>query len=218
MDRSSNPGSATPRRSSASTRTAPRSPPTRSCSGRCRPRRVNLESTLGCGHSHLAKAPRDRAAEQAAERESLLQQRAIMAPMPQTRPAHQQHHSHAGASVLGERRRADSPPRGHFKVITHCGATAAAAATAARRPQAGGGGGRGSERAAAAAAAAAAIRPFRPAAAAAAASSSSSSATFAPFLRRSAGCRSSSTARRRGAGRGRRRAQLTLNSLDMSRR
>ena len=57
---------------------------------------------------------RDALSEQAAERESLLQQRAIMAPMPTLRPA--QH-------TIGERRRTDSPPRGHFKVITHCGAT-----------------------------------------------------------------------------------------------
>ena len=65
-----------------------------------------------------AAAPHDRAAEQAAERESLLQQRAIMAPMPAMRPVHHQ----TGAACIGERRRANSPPRGHFKVITHCGA------------------------------------------------------------------------------------------------
>ena len=51
----------------------------------------------------------------AEEREALLQHRSIMAPVPPpSRPM-------TTASALGERRRADSPPRGHFRVITHVG-------------------------------------------------------------------------------------------------
>lgn len=51
----------------------------------------------------------------AEEREALLQHRSIMAPVPPpNRPM-------TTASALGERRRADSPPRGHFRVITHVG-------------------------------------------------------------------------------------------------
>ena len=63
--------------------------------------------------------------ERAEERESLLQQRAILAPMPPMRSAH------ASNGTIGERRRADSPPRGHFRVITHCGASAPLAAQGA---------------------------------------------------------------------------------------
>jgi hypothetical protein len=51
----------------------------------------------------------------AEEREALLQHRSIMAPVPPpNRPM-------TTTSALGERRRADSPPRGHFRVITHVG-------------------------------------------------------------------------------------------------
>ena len=67
------------------------------------------------------------AQERAAERESLLHQRASFRPRCRRwRPR---------ISVLGERRgRGDSPPRGHFRVITHCaGSTAVAAAATPRR-------------------------------------------------------------------------------------
>ena len=76
---------------------------------------LSFAATVGGGANANASV-RDLMSDQAAERESLLQQRAIMAPMPTLRPVHQ-----TGTSI-GERRRADSPPRGHFKVITHCGA------------------------------------------------------------------------------------------------
>jgi hypothetical protein len=69
------------------------------------------------------------AQERAAERESLLQQRAMLAPVPR---AHMSPLAPTPASVMGERRgRGDSPPRGHFRVITHCAGSSAAAAAAA---------------------------------------------------------------------------------------
>ena len=77
--------------------------------------------------------------ERAAEREALLhhqqqqqQQRAAFAAPPRA-PAPLAPLAPTPASVMGERRgRGDSPPRGHFRVITHCaGSTAAAAAAAA---------------------------------------------------------------------------------------
>lgn len=69
------------------------------------------------------------AQERAAERESLLQQRAVLAPVPR---AHLSPLAPTPASVMGERRgRGDSPPRGHFRVITHCAGSSAAAAAAA---------------------------------------------------------------------------------------
>lgn len=55
------------------------------------------------------------AQERAAERETLLQHRSIMAPVPPP------HRPVTTASALGERRHGDSPPRGHFRVITHVG-------------------------------------------------------------------------------------------------
>jgi len=55
------------------------------------------------------------AQERVAERETLLQHRSIMAPVPPP------HRPVTTASALGERRRGDSPPRGHFRVITHVG-------------------------------------------------------------------------------------------------
>ena len=68
------------------------------------------------------------AQERAAERESLLQQRAMLAPVPR---AHLSPLAPTPASVMGERRgRGDSPPRGHFRVITHCAGSSAAAAAA----------------------------------------------------------------------------------------
>ena len=75
---------------------------------------LSFASTIG-GSANV----RDLMSDQAAERESLLQQRAILAPMPAMRPAH------ATGTPVGERRRADSPPRGHFRVITPRSATAA---------------------------------------------------------------------------------------------
>ena len=97
------------------------------------------------------------AQERAAERESLLQHRAIMAPVPP--PAR----SMATAAVLGERRRADSPPRGHFRVITHVGASGSGGASGRPVVVPSGGGSSGhtgcAVRAAAAAAAAAATGP-----------------------------------------------------------
>jgi hypothetical protein len=55
------------------------------------------------------------AQERAAERETLLQHRSIMAPVPPP------HRPVTTASALGERRHGDSPLRGHFRVITHVG-------------------------------------------------------------------------------------------------
>lgn len=125
MDRTSNPGSATPETLFRiyKDRAAVTANPyvlreMQNAAGLSFPSTLSTPSGSG--------TPLDRAAEHAAERESLLQQRAIMAPMPAMRPVH-----HTTASAIGERRRADSPPRGHFKVITHCGAAAAAAAAAA---------------------------------------------------------------------------------------
>lgn len=63
------------------------------------------------------------AQERAAERETLLQHRSIMAPVPPP------HRLVTTASTLGERRRGDSPPRGHFRVITHVGSGRAGAGT-----------------------------------------------------------------------------------------
>ena len=66
------------------------------------------------------------AQERAAERESLLHQRASFSPA--VSPL-----APTPISVLGERRgRGDSPPRGHF-VITHCAGSTAAAASRGRR-------------------------------------------------------------------------------------
>ena len=63
------------------------------------------------------------AQERAAERETLLQHRSIMAPVPPP------NRLVTTASTLGERRRGDSPPRGHFRVITHVGSGRAGAGT-----------------------------------------------------------------------------------------
>ena len=142
MDPASNPGSATPetlyriyRDRAAATANPFVLRDMQSSAG------LSFAATVGHGaaphphaHAHAqahAHARPDRAAEAAAERESLLQQRAILAPMPTMRPAH----AAGGGGGLGERRRADSPPRGHFRVITHCGASAGGGLRAAAQQQ-----------------------------------------------------------------------------------
>jgi len=72
----------------------------------------------------------------AEEREALLQHHSIMAPVPPPQRAP------TTASALGERRRSDSPPRGHFRVIssvpTGRGGGCGAAGTSAMLPSGGG--------------------------------------------------------------------------------
>jgi len=79
----------------------------------------DMQSAAGLSFASTVGHAPHASAEHVAERESLLQSRAIMAPMPPMRPAYQQ----PATSGLGERRRVDSPPRGHFRVVTHGGAS-----------------------------------------------------------------------------------------------
>ena len=82
---------------------------------------LSFSNTMGQCHQRSSGASASTtiggitAQERAAERETLLQHRSIMAPVPPP------HRPVTTASALGERRRGDSPPRGHFRVITHVG-------------------------------------------------------------------------------------------------
>ena len=65
-------------------------------------------NTMGQCHQRTGAS----ASSTAEEREALLQHHSIMAPVPPPQRAP------TTASALGERRRSDSPPRGHFRVIS----------------------------------------------------------------------------------------------------
>ena len=65
-------------------------------------------NTMGQCHQRTGAS----ASSTAEEREALLQHHSIMAPVPPPQRAP------TTASALGERRRGDSPPRGHFRVIS----------------------------------------------------------------------------------------------------
>ena len=65
-------------------------------------------NTMGQCHQRAGAT----ASSTAEEREALLQHNSIMAPVPPPQRAP------TTASALGERRRSDSPPRGHFRVIS----------------------------------------------------------------------------------------------------
>ena len=65
-------------------------------------------NTMGQCHQRAGAS----ASSTAEEREALLQHNSIMAPVPPPQRAP------TTASALGERRRSDSPPRGHFRVIS----------------------------------------------------------------------------------------------------
>ena len=66
-------------------------------------------NTMGQCHQRAGASASSGTAE---EREALLQHHSIMAPVPPPQRAP------TTASALGERRRGDSPPRGHFRVIS----------------------------------------------------------------------------------------------------
>lgn len=117
MDQSSNPGSATPellhkmykgRAAAAANPYALRDLAAN--------HGISLAHTIGTG-----KAPAPE------EREALLQQRAVLAPMPAPRPF-----AYERPAALG---RSNSPPRTQFRVISQGGAAAAAAAVAAQQQQ-----------------------------------------------------------------------------------
>jgi len=148
MERTSNPGSATPellfrmyRDRAAATANPFVLREMQTAAGLSFASTLGTQSVIGsptAHHNHY------RTADHAAERESLLQSRAILAPIPPVRSS--------TSAALGERRRADSPPRGHFRVVSHATASAALSATrpgggGSRHPQGaalcgGGGGGR----------------------------------------------------------------------------
>jgi len=125
------------------------------------------------------------AQERAAERETLLQHRSIMAPVPPP------HRLVTTASTIGELRRGDSPPRGHFRVITHVGSGRAGAGT--------GRAGTGRDATAGAAASMYALR------------GGGSSGQTARAVRAAEAAASANT----GTSGSRTGMQLTLNSLDM---
>lgn len=131
MERTSNPGSATPellfrmyRDRAAATANPFVLREMQTAAGLSFASTVGGASVLGSPTAH------QRTTDDAAERETLLQSRAILAPMPPARPS--------TSAALGERRRADSPPRGHFRVVSHATGSAALGATR----QGGGGGSR----------------------------------------------------------------------------
>ena len=118
MDQSSNPGSATPellhkmykgRAAAAANPYALRDLAAN--------HGISLAHTIGTGQAPPSE-----------EREALLQQRAVLAPMPAARPF-----AYERPAALG---RSGSPPRSQFRVISQGGAGAAAVAAAARSPHA----------------------------------------------------------------------------------
>ena len=69
-------------------------------------------NTMGASQCHQRPGATTSGHSTAEERETLLQHHSIMAPVP---PPHRTSNT---ASALGERRRSDSPPRGHFRIIS----------------------------------------------------------------------------------------------------
>jgi len=118
MDRTSNPGSATPEMLHRiyKNRTAMTANPfvlrdMQTTSS------LSFASTVG---RYANDTLHERATSTTAEREALL---------PPARALWREPSSHH-QQPLAERRRADSPPRGHFRVVTHAGASSASAACA----------------------------------------------------------------------------------------